>query len=149
MADKDEIYQKAMQLLVRREHSVEELKLKLMARFDRNCLDLCDEVLNELIENDQLSNQRYAEAIVSYRANRGYGPNWIRSFLRGKGVTSSIIDNALDSGDIDWINIATTTKLKKFGKQIPKDYAKKAKEFGFLLNKGFTKEQLDVVYNAD
>ena len=56
----------AMRLLARREHSREELRLKLIQRgFEVSSIN---PVLVELIEQDTLSDARYAQALLSHRS---------------------------------------------------------------------------------
>ena len=146
MASKYDIYQKALEILTRREHSFAQVHIKLSTKFSENTKEDIDDVLEELIQKDLLSDQRFAEAILSYRSQRGYGPNWIRSYLRGQGVSSIIVDDVFISSDINWVNIAKKAKLKKFGADNPTDHLKKMKEFKFLQNRGFTQDQVNLIY---
>ena len=64
-----EIRDKALKLLTRREHSRRELQQKLFQRGFEN--PLVDRVLEELCARNQLSDVRYAQALVSHRAKTG------------------------------------------------------------------------------
>ena len=79
-----EIRDKALKLLARREHSRRELQQKLFQRGFEN--PLVDRILDELWARNQLSDVRYAEALVSHRAKTGYGPDYIRQELRQRAL---------------------------------------------------------------
>ena len=57
------IYNKSLDLLSRREHSIKEIKEKLLLRFDDK--EIVNSVLNKLKENNLVNNARFAEAYVS------------------------------------------------------------------------------------
>lgn len=144
-----DIYTKALGLLTRREHSGYELSCKLETKFGREGALEIQEVLTELQGKGFLSDQRYAEAIITYRSKKGYGPNWITAYLKGNGVDIDIIDSALKDSDIDWLTILSRAKTKKFGMIHTSDFTTKAKEFTFLQNRGFSAEQIDVLYSSE
>ena len=64
---------KAMDILARREHSRKELFTKLSSHFP-DYIDQLDDVLDQLKEGHLQSDQRFAEAFVRSRVNRGQGP---------------------------------------------------------------------------
>ena len=90
----------ALRLLARREHSQYELRRKLKARGYGE--GLVDELLTELVTERLLSDTRYAEAMVTHRASRGYGPLRICMELRDRGVAERIVDKALQEAEIAW-----------------------------------------------
>ncbi|MEZ5583185.1 MAG: regulatory protein RecX [Candidatus Competibacteraceae bacterium] len=61
-----------MQLLARREHTVLELQHKLAQRGFAS-VDI-DSVLADLISEDLINEERYAEVYAHSRADKGYGP---------------------------------------------------------------------------
>ena len=68
-------YDKALTLLVRREHSARELKSKLV----RKGLDADESAaaLEQLQSKDFQSDARFGEMLVRSRITQGYGPRWI------------------------------------------------------------------------
>ena len=76
------IYNKSLDLLSRREHSTKEIKEKLLLRFD-DCA-VIDSVLTKLEKNNLISNLRFAEAYVSSRKTKGFGPKKISFELISK-----------------------------------------------------------------
>jgi len=129
-----------MQLLVRREHSREELRNKLLSRdFDATEIDA---VLHRLAEQNLQSDERFTEALVTVRIARGVGPVRIMAELRQKGVDDVLIETFVDSRDKDWLARAQTVRAKRFGQALPEDYKERAKQARFLQYRGFTSEQI-------
>jgi regulatory protein len=126
---------KAMDLLARREHLRSELRLKLNRRFEDEA-EIC-RVLDQLEQDDLLSDQRFVDAYLLYRANRGYGPEHIREELRKKGACTDLVTDLLGACDRDWAQLARQARLKKFGPQLPQDFKEKSRQMRFLQYRGF------------
>ena len=62
------IYNKALDLISRREHSQKEIKNKLLMRYDND--DLIDSVIDKLISNNLINNHRFAELYVLNRKRK-------------------------------------------------------------------------------
>ena len=126
----------ALRLLARREHSQYELRRKLKARGygDR----LVDELLAELITERLLSDTRYAEAMVTNRASRGYGPLRIRMELRDRGVAEGIVDKVLQEAEVDWDERLRHTYDRKYGGIAVESFKTWASRAQFLKNRGFS-----------
>lgn len=142
---KQSIYERAVSLLARREHSAAELKLKLAkADFDG---DEIDALLVKLAEANLQSDDRFAENYLRYRAQRGYGFQRIRQELKERGVAAELISRTLEQSDIDWFSLAVTVRCKRFGEQKPDDFKERAKQQRFLQYRGFTHEQITESFN--
>ncbi|NNM58783.1 MAG: regulatory protein RecX [Legionellales bacterium] len=127
---------KALDLLARREHSRQELRRKLQRRFDD--LDLIEIALNQLSESDYLSESRFVEAYIRFRANKGFGPAHIRQSLLQRGINRDLIEQFLfSSPDIDWRERAHDVQVKKYGKKPPATFAAHMKQIQFLRYRGF------------
>ena len=126
----------ALRLLARREHSQYELRRKLKARGygDR----LVDELLAELITERLLSDTRYAEAMVTNRASRGYGPLRICMELRDRGVAEGIVDKVLQKAEVDWDERLRHTYDRKYGGIAVESFKTWASRAQFLNNRGFS-----------
>jgi regulatory protein len=73
-----------MNYLARREHSQEELRLKLSQRgFSER---LINEVIGELRDENLQSDARFAEVFTRSRVAKGYGVYRIRQELRQRGI---------------------------------------------------------------
>ena len=79
-----EIYNKALDLLSRREHSRKELYLKLTKRFESK--EDINFNLDRLEEKNLLSDSRFAEEYVQARRKKGFGPIKISAELEKRGV---------------------------------------------------------------
>src|SRR3990167_2544794 len=75
----------AMDLLARREHGRVELTRKLRQRGAP--VELIDAALERLVQEGLLSEARYLESFVGYRARAGYGPLRIREELIQRGLS--------------------------------------------------------------
>lgn len=130
----------AMNALARREHSRQELQFKLTQReFPEARIA---EVLDSLAERNLQSDQRFAEAFVRMRAQRGKGPAFIRQELRQKGVDDDLAGTAFAEANADWFELALAAKQKRFGDALETDRNALAKQQRFLLQRGFTHEQV-------
>lgn len=91
------IYQKAIALLSRREHSVWELRQKLRQRFPEDA-ELIQETLQLLEEKDLLSDERFTRAFVRSRVSaRHWGPFRLRAELKQRGITDEILESILQA----------------------------------------------------
>tara|TARA_B100001964_G_scaffold244944_1_gene329013 strand:+ start:2478 stop:2948 length:471 start_codon:yes stop_codon:yes gene_type:complete len=127
----------AMRLLARREHSCAELRRKLAHRkFEP---ELVDEVLAEFVEQDLLSDTRYAHAMVAHRAKGGYGPGYVRGELREHGVTPELIQRALDEAEVSWYEVAMLRYRSHFPDQTVRDFKDWARRAAYLQRRGFSK----------
>jgi regulatory protein len=134
------VRKKAMDLLARREHAVAELQQKLSARdYDA---DIVVEVVEQLVDEGLVSDARFTEAFVRYRANNGYGPRRIQSELRQRGVDEKMQAAYLDVGDSQWFEQAAQVRCKRFGEAMPEDFKERARQARFLQYRGFTSEQI-------
>ena len=122
----------ALRLLARREHSQYELRRKLKARGYGE--RLVDELLAELITERLLSDTRYAEAMVTNRASRGYGPLRICMELRDRGVAEGIVDKALQEAEVDWDERLRHTYDRKYGGIAVESFKTWASRAQFLNN---------------
>ena len=137
------IYNKALDLISRREHSRYELMQKLNKRYPET-RPLIEEVLDKLIVNNILDDERFAEMYINSRARKGFGPKKIEMELSSKHVESFIISSSLEAYD-NWIENAKKELLKKFKGIVPRDYQSKIKQKQFLFNRGFSTQIIDRV----
>ena len=127
-------YQKALELLARREHSRRELGRKLAARgIDRDAADVAMDKLGAQGFQDE---QRFADMLARSRASGGHGPTRIRAELGMHGLAREIIENALDC-DTDWAESARALLARRYSPADLADPAKRRKAVEFLLRRGF------------
>ncbi len=134
-------YQRALGLLVRREHSRKELTRKLVARgVDREELE---PALDTLSRQDFQNDDRFANALARSRASAGYGPQRIRAELATHGLPRETIAAALEACERDWSEAALELATRRFGGRDLSDPAKRRKATDFLIRRGF--DQRDAV----
>ncbi len=130
----------AMNLLARREHSASELLQKLKQRnFEQNDIIAA---IHELQAENLQSDERFTESFANQRVNAGHGPIKIRHELRQKGVSEALVDPCLEAFDDRWQDLMSQQRIRKFGNEIPTDYALKMKQARFLQNRGFSPESV-------
>ena len=126
-------------MLSRREYAVAELSRKLSAAgYER---DSVQDTVAQLVADGLLSDARFTEAFVRYRAGRGYGPLRIQAELRERGVDDAVVETYLDSGDSQWLQRSEAVRSKRFGVARPVDFKERARQARFLQYRGFTTEQ--------
>lgn len=131
----------AMDLLARREHTRSEMQLKLRQRgADEAQIEV---ELDRLQDDGLLSNERFCEAYVYSRTQRGYGPQRLREELRQRGVAEALIDNALGDSAWDWQQLAEQTFRKRFPEGVARDPKERAKQLRFMQYRGFSGFQVD------
>lgn len=155
-AERRALKQRAIAMLARRDHSRAELRRKLLAlpvggaRVARVAAGmapdaeaprtlpspaLVDAVLDELAELKLLSDRRMAEALVRSSAAR-FGAARISQSLQRKGVEAGLIADALQPLAGSETDRAREVWQRRFG-QAPADMKERAKQYRFLLSRGF------------
>ena len=135
------IYNKALDLVSRREHSQYELIQKLNKRFPET-MPIIEEVVKKLAVNNILNDERFAEMYLNSRARKGFGPKKIEMELNFKKVDSSFIAIAIAEYE-SWTENAQNELLKKFTGVKPTDYNSKMKQKQFLFNRGFRSQIIE------
>ena len=142
MSDNDAkiIRHKLTRLLSRREHSQTELRTKLAE------LALDPELVNTMItkfaEKDIQSDSRYAEAVVRGAYRKGKGPIIIKRDLGNHDIDFALIQTLLNDADFDWFESSKAVRIKRFGDDLPDEWAVKQKQMRFLQYRGFSYDQI-------
>ena len=137
------IYNKALDILSRREHSAHELKLKLHKKFE--AISEIEEVIIRLENNNLLNDFRFAEIYARIRKRKGFGPKKILHELIFRGVDESIAIQVIDV-EGGWKDAASNAFNKKYKAGPGKDYKEQNKQKAFLQNRGFSFEEIDSVF---
>jgi regulatory protein len=142
----------AFDILARREHSVLELREKLLAR--EFPPDEVEQTIEALLADGLLNEQRFIDSFLASYTRRGHGPLWLRAELERRGITSAEIAVALASQEIagqpvDWPAQARAVREKRFGPAQPADYKDRARQSRFLQYRGFSSEQLRQAFTSD
>jgi len=127
--------QRALGLLVRREHSRKELGRKLKARgLDAEAVDAA---ISKLADEGWQDDTRFAEGLVRNRASGGYGPLHIRAELGTHGLDNAAIEAAMATFEGDWAENARELVCRRFGAEGPQELAQRRKASDLLMRRGF------------
>jgi regulatory protein len=129
-----------MDLLARREHGRVELTRKLRQRGASP--EMIDEALDRLTEEGLLSESRYLESFINYRARSGYGPARIREELGQRGLQRSDIEQALRESGFDWQQQLVEVWRRKFAGQLPREARERAQQTRFLVYRGYSMDMV-------
>lgn len=133
----------AVRLLSRRDHSVFELRRKLNQReFSQ---DEIDTALDDLVKRDYLSDERFTEAYIHIRKQKGFGPLRIATELNERGVDENVYYAYLHSSDDDWNESLEKTYQTKYRGKPVSDFREKAKRIRFLQYRGFALDKIHKV----
>ena len=139
-------YQRALGLLVRREHSRKELGRKLLSKgVDRDDLDLA---LEKLRRQDFQNDARFAAALARSRSSSGYGPARIRAELAQHGLSRDDVATALEACASDWDAAASQLARRRYAGKDLRDPVLRRKAVDFLLRRGFDQRSAYAAVNA-
>jgi len=138
--------QRALALLVRREHSRPELARKLAARgIDASDARLAIETMASAGWQDDT---RFAISLARNRAGNGYGPLRIRAELASHGLDTDVIAAAFtalaEAGEDDWPSLARNLLQRRFGALDRPDLRRRAADL--LLRRGFDHDCLRAAF---
>jgi regulatory protein len=142
-----QIYQYALKCLSHREYSVQQLQTKLQQRFENDII--IKDVLQQLITKKLLSDERFADAYVRMRCQRGYGPLRICMELQARGITAELISETLANYDKSFQDQIKKVQQKKFGRRLPNVLSQKIQQMRFLNYRGFSTSQIKMVLGND
>ena len=145
---------RAIRILVMRDHSEQELRRKLaapvMSKNGPEALDVTPEELEQVvawcIENRYLDDNRFVGQFIASRSRKGYGPARIRQELSQKGIARQVVDQAMRECDIDWVSLARAQAQRKYGEPLPSAFAEKVKIQRFLLYRGYLMEDIQEIW---
>jgi regulatory protein len=137
---------KALDLLARREHSRLELRQKLVQRGFPS--DRIEPVLDQLVEERLLDENRYAELYACARADKGYGPLRIARELRERGLPEALVAATLATLENDWLSKLRELHRKRFKSHVPADAAGRMQQIRVLRQHGFTLDQIKHLFET-
>lgn len=134
----DQVLDKMAKYCAYQERCVKDVTDKLKT-FDISPKDK-DEILNYLIDNRFVSNERFARAFVRGKINQsGWGLNKIRFHLIQKGIDKEIIEESLQGADEEMYRLRLIEVLKSKAKTVKaeNDFEKKRKLAAYAMQRGF------------
>lgn len=134
-------------MLARREHS----RAELIEKLDRRGYDpaLVRTEVDALAAERLQSDERFAEAFLRSRMERGEGPVRIRYELVRRGVEESMIDGCMGPVADDWADVAERVWRRRFDGRCPDDLKERARQYRYLTQRGFSPEQIKSVWSAN
>lgn len=130
--------QRALSLLVRREHSRKELTRKLTARgVDR---EAAQAAVARLAGEGWQDDARFGELLVRSRAGAGYGPRYIQVELETHGLDAAQVAAAMATFEGDWRELAGDLVARRFGPEGPQGLPQQRKAADLLMRRGFDGE---------
>jgi regulatory protein len=127
----------AYRLLGRREYSTFELGQRLRQKWpDARDIDV---LVDALVAENLVSDERFVEAFVRFRLQRFQGPLKIKSDLRSKGVPDALISRELEARSHEWPGLAARWLERQVAGTI--DFDAKKKYYRRLVSRGFTHDQ--------
>ena len=127
--------QRALALLVRREHSRKELARKLAERGIER--EAAVAAIDRLAGDGWQSDARFAEMLVRTRVAHGQGPIRIRAELGTHGLDRDAIEAAMGAFEGDWCRTAQELAHRRFGPDLQNNLAQRRKAADFLYRRGF------------
>lgn len=134
----------AMNALARREHSEHELRQKLKRKTASAGLNeaLIDEVIEALLRDDLLSDERFAHMLCRSRFNKGVGPVRLEHELEQHCIPGEWAEAALAEYADAWVDNLRELNFRKYGEVPPQDYQAWSKRARFFQGRGFTTSQI-------
>jgi len=134
----DQILDKMAKFCAYQERCVKDVTEKLKT-FEISSKDR-EDILNYLIDNRFVSNERFAKAFVRGKINQsGWGLNKIRFHLIQKGIAKELIDEALQDFDEESYRQRLIEVLKTKSKTVKaaNEFEKNRKLAAYAIQKGF------------
>jgi regulatory protein len=125
---------RALRLLSNREHSRKELERKL-APHEETPGEL-REALDELQAKGFISDERAAESVLHRRASR-LGLGRLKQELQAKGLDAALVTEALAPLKETEFARAREAWFRRYGGEVPRDAAERARQSRFLAARGF------------
>jgi regulatory protein len=139
----------AFRSLSRRAHSVYELKTKLIRKGWQK--DIVQKVLDDLIDNNFLNDEKFADAFVEERSRKNVGINKLKSELMKRGVDRKISESLLNNLDRNSsFESAFELACKKFTQLKDRGFDNskiRNKLYAFLLSRGFESDFILKIIN--
>ncbi|TDR18525.1 regulatory protein RecX [Marinicella litoralis] len=135
----------ALGSLAMREHSAVELRQKLINK--KHDAEIVEKLIIELIEENLLSDERFAESYWRVRSSKGYGATRINKELQMKGVPDRLIQTTKLVANVDFFALIESVYEKKYKSMPIQDYKERAKRQAFLYRRGFDTDLIKTVIN--
>ncbi len=128
-------FNKCADLLSRRDHSVKELKEKLLRTVDEAS---ADKAIERFLELGYLDDEKFAKALAKHLYEvKNYSDNHVRQELYKRGISREIVYDIIDNSEIDSIETIINLVIKKYFNKLNAENGKE-KVVAALMRKGFS-----------
>lgn len=135
---------KCYDLLSRRDHSVKELKTKLLRTVDENN---AQRAIERMIELGYLDDEKYAEKLLEYLIeNKRMSKAHIKQEMFKRGVPNDIISSLLEYAEIDNVSSICDLIQTKYRNKLNAENGKE-KVIASLMRKGFSYSDIKSAFN--
>lgn len=139
----NEVLDKLEALCAKREYCVSDIRRKAIERLDGDRRK-AEELVQSLIENKFVDDARYASAFAREKSGlQGWGPIKIRFQLRSKGISESIISEALEEVDPLKAQVRLEKLLENKWRSLSDDPQGRLKLIKFALSRGYEYEETE------
>lgn len=145
--DADGVRKQALRLLAVREYGFCELINRLKQR--GCCYEDAYATVEWLRDQGMQNDDRFAEAYVRGRLQRGFGPLRITQELRNKNISDTLIAAQVNMSDEQWIEHLSKVREGKYGKPLPVSDRDKMKQYRFLQYRGFSNVHISRLFRVD
>ena len=142
------LFNKAIEMLSRREYSEKMLREKLLA-LNVEDLSQIDRVIDKIQGYGYQNDQRFTELFIRNSIAKGLGFIRIRQELKQKGIDAELADRGIEDASGEGFSqdeLIYRVWLKKF-KALPVDPKEKAKQYRFLMYRGFSSSEIAHFYD--
>lgn len=127
-------FNKCADLLSRRDHSVKELRDKLLRTVDEQS---ADKAINKFLELGYLNDEKFALSLANHLFNnKNYSKNHVRQELYKRGINKDIINDIIDNNESDQIDSIIRVINKSYVNKLKLEGGKD-KVIAALMRKGF------------
>lgn len=126
---------KCADLLSRREHSVKELKQKLLRTVDEVS---AQKAIDRYIEAGYLDDEHFCQSLVDYLFNsKHYSENHVRQECFKRGIDRTVVDNVISEYNVDNVSTIIDLICNKYQAKLEQENGK-SKVIESLQRKGFS-----------
>lgn len=141
---------KCYDLLSRRDHSVKELKTKLLRTVDEKN---ADKAIDRMLELGYLDDEKYAKILLKHLVeNKNMSKAFVKQEMFKRGISSDIVSNILEDNEIDNVPSIINLVMTKYRNKLNAENGSE-KVIAALMRKGFSyydiKEAFDRIENNE
>ena len=135
---------KCYDLLSRRDHSVKELRTKLLRTVDEKN---ADRAIEKMLDYGYLDDEKYARNLVKYlTSSKKMSKNFIKQEMYKRGISPDIISNTIEDSEIDNTVALIDLILTKYARKLEAEDGYK-KVIASLMRKGFSYSDIKNAFN--